>query len=507
MNEEDLGTSFEDSLAGWDAKPIKAGVRRKRVRHLTLNPIWNASDSLFRAEEHIRQVEDNLFHWKWATICLHNSLYTFALTVAAGSNPYTVMKGDRVIDFISAVERCSGVKRYGHSVPFEITRSQKNSVLWLHKHLRNNFEHFSPQQIWCIGLSGWPNMCIDVLEAIRFLALDGRNIVYHTKAKEEKIGRSIKKSIAMLKSSEFYSNGDLVGHPMLAVNRTRFSIAYDGAARPDWTQKIRMAVVKLFKAANRRLNGKDIEVALKCEDMKPGSLKFSLKLTRISQGRPVEFLLGGEAADAWWLRKLVPGERGLLWLLKMLEGRVPDEVKKNCPIPGCALFAVGDERFEVCAELSKLYRDIEVRMALEELIYEFLKLEHMENFEVRCEDGPPEPSEPAQTVSKLESGYFSLAKGSNGETILESVRQTLLHIVSPSFEENDKWSFRDGDVLIEAAVADRDFLRRVDSGEVSFAKGDALACRMRTVRKRAGRKHECIVKSVVDIVPAPRRPQ
>lgn len=507
MNEEDMEASFEDSLAGWDSGSFKPVVRRKRVKFLSITSIWNAADSLFRAEEHIRQVEDNVFHWKWTVICLHNSLYTFALTFAAGTNSNKVMKNGRVVPFIEAVNKCYEAQT---SVPFEPTRNQKNSILLLHDHLRNKFEHFQPKNSWGIMLQGLPNMCVDALEVIRFLALDSKRILYDAKNKEIRVRRSIRKSVAMLKSSKFYSNGGLVEHSRLAVNRTLFSVAYGGSTRLDAKKEIITAafvikvLTKLFEAANRRLNGKDIEVALKCEDAKPGSLKLSLKMTRISDGRPVEFLLGREAADARRLRKLALGEKGLLWLIKKLEGRVPDKKRFS---QGWEVFTIGDESFEVCAELSKLYRDIEVRMALEELIDKFLKLEHMENFEVRCEDGPPEPSEPAQTVSKLESGYFSLAKGSNGETILEPVRQALLRIVSLSFEGNEKWSFRDGDVLIEAAVADRDFLRRVDSNEVSFAKGDVLVCRMRTVRKRAKRRHEYIVESVADIVPAPRQPQ
>ena len=297
------------------------------------------------------------------------------------------------------------------------------------------------------------------------------------------------------------------------MNRTLFSVAYGRATHLDSKRGVITAafviraLTELFGAANGSLNGKDIKIVLKPENVKQGSLRVSLEMTRISDGRPVEFLLGREAADARRLRKLALGEEGLLWLIKKLEGRVPDKVEKNYWVQGVDLVTIGNESFELRAELSKLYRDIEVRMALEELIDKFLKLEHVENFEARCEDEPPEPSEPAQTVSKSESGYFSLAKGPDGETILEPVRQTLLRIVSPSFEGNHKWRFKDGDTPIEAAVADRDFLRRVDSNEVSFAKGDVLVCRVKTVRKRADRKHENIVESVADIVPATRQPR
>ena len=518
MNKEDTGASLEDSMVGWDAKPIKPFLRRKGVGYLWINSIWNAADSLFRAEEHIKQVEDNVFHWKWAIICLHNSLYTFALTFAAGTNPYRyrVMRNGRVVSFIEAVNKCYEAKNH---CSFEPTRSQKSSILFLHDHLRNNFEHFQPKKAWGIKLLGLPNICVDALEVIRFLSLDGGSIFYHAKSKKDNIERSIKRSVAMLRSSRFYSGGNVGEHPRLAVNRTLFSVAYGGPTHLDGEREAVTAafraLTELFEAANRSLNGKDIKVALEREDMKPGSLKVSLEMTRNDSNdsndskiaRPVEFLLRGEAADARRLRKLVLGERGLLWLLKMLKGCVPDKTEKNYRIQGSELVTIGNESFEVRAELLKLYRDMKVRTALEELIDKFLKLEHVENFEARCEDGPPEPSEPAQTVAKSESEYFSLPKGPDGETVLEPVRQTPLRVVSPSFEGNHKWRFKDGDTLIEATVADRDFLRRVDSNEVSFAKGDVLVCRVKTVRKRADRKHEYVVESVADIVPAPWQPR
>ena len=59
-------------------------------------------------------------------------------------------------------------------------------------------------------------MCIDVLEAIKFLALDGGNIVYHPKAKEKKIRGSIKKSIEILRSSALYAENGIGEHHDLA---------------------------------------------------------------------------------------------------------------------------------------------------------------------------------------------------------------------------------------------------------------------------------------------------
>ena len=218
---------------------------------LYMNEVESALDSLFRAEEQIKQVEDNVFRWKWVIICLQNSLYTFALTFAAGTNRYIVQRKKsaepnsekpgrfEVIDFISAVRFCLETpQRFVHSVPFELTRDHKNSVLWLH-HFRNNFEHFEPNNNWGISLWCLPNICIHVLEAIKLLALDCGDISYHLEAKRyyketfkrnslapwvddreaemyyteykrNKIRTSIERSIQTLRSSRFYGQDNQI---------------------------------------------------------------------------------------------------------------------------------------------------------------------------------------------------------------------------------------------------------------------------------------------------------
>lgn len=192
------------------------------MEYLEIDNKENAIDSLLRAEEHIFRVEKragpvqdggtcrSAFHWKWVIICLQNSLYTFALTVAAGTNPGNVQrKNGGVVDIVTALKLCIGVKRYTNSLEVELTRNQKNSILWLHSHFRNGFEHFKPNQIWGINLRDLPNICIDILDVIKLLALDSRNISYRSTAyshqeKERKIRVCINRSVEILRSSALY---------------------------------------------------------------------------------------------------------------------------------------------------------------------------------------------------------------------------------------------------------------------------------------------------------------
>ena len=58
-----------------------------------------------------------------------------------------------------------------------------------------------------------PNICIDVLDAIKLLALDSKNIsyasrVYSHQEKEEKIKTSINRSVEILRSSTLYEPSD-----------------------------------------------------------------------------------------------------------------------------------------------------------------------------------------------------------------------------------------------------------------------------------------------------------
>ena len=82
----------------------------------------------------------------------------------------------------------------------------------------------------------------------------------------------------------------------------------------------------------------------------------------------------------------------------------------------------------------------------------------------------------------------------------------LARIVSVNFEQG-KWRFTDGTNSFWASVEDEEFLSRVDSRDVSFAKGDTLRIRY-FIRQdlRAGRlSSEYIITKVLDLQPAPKQ--
>lgn len=57
--------------------------------------------------------------------------------------------------------------------------------------------------------------------------------------------------------------------------------------------------------------------------------------------------------------------------------------------------------------------------------------------------------------------------------------QMNLLIESPTFKEGNKWKFFDGQSSLYADILDEVFLKKVDSGEVRFGKGDSLTVNIR----------------------------
>ncbi|MGH7890330.1 MAG: hypothetical protein ACRENF_07235, partial [Thermodesulfobacteriota bacterium] len=157
--------------------------RSVKPKYIRLDEKSNAIDYLDRAFQFIQQLEQDVLVWKWVIIALHGALYGFAICACAGSNPDYVApiikkgknKGKRhLISLDSALELCQNFTSYVFSKPLQLSDTQKESIRWLKDEFRNEFEHFSPKG-WSIELHGMPQIIIDVLDLIRYLALETRN--------------------------------------------------------------------------------------------------------------------------------------------------------------------------------------------------------------------------------------------------------------------------------------------------------------------------------------------
>lgn len=57
-----------------------------------------------------------------------------------------------------------------------------------------------------------------------------------------------------------------------------------------------------------------------------------------------------------------------------------------------------------------------------------------------------------------------------------------MQIEAAVFKDNNKWKFDNGGSPINAAILDEEFLRKIDSGELRFGKGDLLKVKLKTIQ-------------------------
>jgi len=189
--------------------------RKIRAKWLRLTEKTNALDYLEKACDFIRQTETNVYAWKWIILALHGALYGFAICACQRANRYNVAfktkKGkEQLIGFDKALELCQNpnwMRMYIFSKHLQLSKQQEESILRL-KELRNEFEHYIPTS-WSIEIHGMPYITIDVLEVIRFLALDTGNC-HLTMTQKKKVKSIVFQRKRILKRSQLYKEAEKI---------------------------------------------------------------------------------------------------------------------------------------------------------------------------------------------------------------------------------------------------------------------------------------------------------
>jgi hypothetical protein len=188
-------------------------VNKKHIR-----PKWirfteetNALDYLERAGEFIARTESNPLAWKWVILALHGALYGFAIAACQHTSYKSVVRTskqgvERLISLDEALSMCAdrvlmGTLHGGKAL--EVTPGQKDSIRRLKKTFRNNFEHFVPSS-WSIEINGFPRIAMDVLDAIRFLAVETVRYQHLNQAQRRRVKSIVYQSKKRLKGSRMY---------------------------------------------------------------------------------------------------------------------------------------------------------------------------------------------------------------------------------------------------------------------------------------------------------------
>jgi len=182
-----------------------------RAKYLRFTEETNALDYLVRVGQFIKETENNLSAWKWVVLSLHGALYGFAVCACHGTNPdkvtYKTKKGEKkLISFDKALELCQDQKWMNillNSQPLVLTDSQKQSIVLLKKELRNTFEHYIPSG-WSIEVHGMPQIAMDLLDVIRFLAIETKTYIHVNQSQMRKIKSIVYQSKKILKATKLH---------------------------------------------------------------------------------------------------------------------------------------------------------------------------------------------------------------------------------------------------------------------------------------------------------------
>ena len=292
------------------------------------------------------------------------------------------------------------------------------------------------------------------------------------------------------------------------TTKANFTIAYDGPSLHDGTMDVKslapalIAIGQLVDAANYTLNGETSKVNVHVEATSHGSFRINLNLVHSIKDQVVQILLREDIAAALTLAELLglaaTGGGTLIWLIKKLKKRHPDKLEKIDD--SLVKLSMDGETIIVPMKLLRLYQDLAVRTALDEVVRKPLEAEGIDEFQVTI-DGRV-----VETVTSEEAKYFEAPEVPE-EVLLDEHRRAVFSIISLAFKEGNKWRLHDGNNQINALITDESFLRKVDTNSISFSKGDVLVCNVhiRQMQTGSGLKAEYIVEEVIEHKPAPRQ--
>ncbi len=101
---------------------------------------------------------------------------------------------------------CQDKERMGTLIgghPLVLSDSQKDSIKCLKEKLRNKFEHRIPG-VWFIEMRGLPRISMDILEIIRFLAVETFRYQHLNQAQRKKVTSIVFQTKKILKQSPLH---------------------------------------------------------------------------------------------------------------------------------------------------------------------------------------------------------------------------------------------------------------------------------------------------------------
>lgn len=273
----------------------------------------------------------------------------------------------------------------------------------------------------------------------------------------------------------------------LPMSTVTFRIVYDGPALAGHAMEVRdlapalLALSEVLEEANAVLNGKRAQIRVKVHgSFKTGSFGVDLDVAQSFVSHVLEFLANdkkvvGSLDLLAILGFVATAGTSLLGLIKWLRGRPIKKVEVSDE-RGTAKVITEDGEIEVDMKVLELSRSYRLRRSLKHVIKLPLDREGVDTVAFVHEE------QVTELVEKHERQAFVVPSAGEQDQLTDLQYETSLQLVSVPLREGYQWLVDDGSGPFTAEVVDREFVQRVQRGEVQFSAGDILVARVRRVQ-------------------------
>jgi hypothetical protein len=268
-----------------------------------------------------------------------------------------------------------------------------------------------------------------------------------------------------------------------------FDITYDGPALASGTMPVRdlapslLSLAEIFTTASLVVFPTREPVSLEIKATAEGSFEVELIAHTVKLFDDAVDIFGSNPIQALegLVFTIVGAQKSLFWLIKSIGSQKVVQEESATTEPGHVTLTLEDgTKLEgIPTDVVTLYKSLPIRRQARQVVTPLYR-EGVDVIRFKVD------SSTEAEVTKDDLPAYEVAPGSE-DVIVDVVQPMVLEVVSPVFEEGNKWRFNDGERKFSAAIDDEEFIARVNAGE-AFAKGDLLHCDVRVIQSRVDGK-------------------